>query len=129
MEQYPGWVTIIVTGVQKGYRNFGILLCYLALLLVAAFSTLSLISIMYMAIVLLCFLIHYLHPNPHHHLRRIWLPIVIFNGLVLIAKYMYLFPPIQTFLNDNYDGNDCIFFFYFPSPLFLSMFSITLRII
>eukprot|EP00026_Physarum_polycephalum_P000140 Phypoly_transcript_00140.p1 GENE.Phypoly_transcript_00140~~Phypoly_transcript_00140.p1 ORF type:complete len:2155 (+),score=404.49 Phypoly_transcript_00140:732-6467(+) len=56
-----------------------------------------------MAIVFVCWVLHYLFAQPRRHLKRIWLPIVIFSGLVLIAKYVYQFTPVCKFLNRQYN--------------------------
>lgn len=114
--QYPTWVIVLSTAVQTGYRNFGLLLCYVAFLLVAILSPLSVVSIIYMTIAFVCWILHYVSPSPQTHLKRIWLPIVIFDGVVLIAKYVYQFSAVQEYLIDNYHF-ECIqlsSYFIFP---------------
>ncbi len=100
--RYPTWVIVISTFLQTSYRNFGLLLCYIAMVLVATLSDLSLITLIYLTIVFVCWLIHYLSGNPYHHIRRLWLSFVIFDGIVLIAKYMYQFKPVYEYLEKKY---------------------------
>ena len=102
VQQYPAWTLVLTSALQTAYHNFGLFLCYIAFVLVAIVTHRSIISIIYMVIVFVCWVLHYLFAHPQRHLRRIWLPVVIFNGLVLIAKYVYQFVPVYEFLKRHY---------------------------
>ncbi len=77
------------------------------MVLVATLSNYSVISLIYLAMVFVCWLAHYLSSNPHV-IKKLWLSFVVCDGLILVVKYAYQFGPIHTFVQNKYMLNECI---------------------
>jgi hypothetical protein len=106
--QYPAWVVVAGTFIQTSFETYGLLLCYLVMVLVSVFTQLTLISLVYMAMVFFCLVIHYQTPRAQVHIRRIWLIIVLLEGAILVARYLYQFDGVRNWLQSNYPPDACI---------------------
>ncbi len=104
---YPSWVTFVRNLFLTCIEYFGLLLCYIAMVLAAALSRYSVVSFIYLTMVFVCWIAHYLSGNPHI-IKRLWLSYVICSGIILVVKYIYQFEPVSTYLTTTYALNYCI---------------------
>eukprot|EP01133_Synstelium_polycarpum_P001527 gene1527-1783_t len=96
--EIPASLRAFATAIYSASRYYSLPACYLVLVLVASFSQISIISLIYMASVFLCLIIHHRSANGSVHIRRFWPIVVISQGIVLIARYVYQFNPVNEWL-------------------------------
>ncbi|GAM18094.1 hypothetical protein SAMD00019534_012690 [Acytostelium subglobosum LB1] len=104
----PKAVKLIMAMLYSATHKYALPFCYLVIVLVASFSKISFISMVYMATVFTCLTVHYLSSNGTVHIRRFWLIIVITQAVILVARYVYQFTPVNTWLQRIFPTNKYI---------------------
>lgn len=104
------WIKVILTFIGQMWDNYGLFLCYLGMFLVG-FLVHDFNGLAYVIFALICLVMHMAVHPVQWLVRLIWLPIVLFSGLVMLIRYVmqfdYFWEMIHSAFNESSLSN-CI---------------------
>jgi hypothetical protein len=105
---FPRWLNLMSGFLSHCQENYGLLCCYITLISVALFTSLSFVNLLYLIFVFICLCYHMKTQSAYYHIKKFWFLVVIFAGLVLVARYVYQFAVVASWLQSIYPNNPYI---------------------
>eukprot|EP01087_Luapelamoeba_hula_P016396 TRINITY_DN5039_c0_g2_i7.p1 TRINITY_DN5039_c0_g2~~TRINITY_DN5039_c0_g2_i7.p1 ORF type:complete len:2374 (+),score=229.13 TRINITY_DN5039_c0_g2_i7:70-7191(+) len=102
-ERHHVTVYNVLLAVLAEIKRHFLMITYLALLFIGLLSPASLVDVVYVAFVFMCFVLHMILPwSAHKIVRTLWPGVVFFAAVLLAVRYIYQFPQLSKYIKKHY---------------------------